>query len=547
MEPVREDYTRVVQNVLTALLCRYKVLFVAAVVAAGVPDAADAQNGSSFLDAENSAVPYTEAGSRAQVRCTSLVALTTHNYSIVSATLVGEKDGVPEHCRVSGVIPPEIRFEVNLPSAWNRRFYMYGNGGYAGTPPENPGKARQRDRGLRHGFATAYTNTGHDSKVEPLASFAHDNLQKEIDYSFRAVHLTVVTAKELLAAYYGDALSYAYWDDCSTGGRQGLMSAQRFPDDFDGVIVGAPVLNFTDTQIWGAWNAKALLEAPLSLAKIAIVAEKVYARCDGLDGLEDGLIDDPRQCEFDPAKHLPRCGDSAGDGCFTGGEIRALERIYGGVVSKGEVLFPGLPVGAEAAPPSGANRTSGWNRWIVSEKGPSIQQVFAETFLRYMAFEKDDPNYDWKTFDFDEDPAKTGFIRSILDARNPDLWPFQQRGGKILMYFGWADTALNPLMGVDYYEQVVETMGDRTTDFFRLFMVPGMFHCGGGLGVHRFDALTHLVNWVELGKAPDRIVAARVEEGVVEMTRPLGPYPETARYRGSGDPNDAASFECHDP
>ncbi len=164
-----------------------------------------------------------------------------------------------------------------------------------------------------------------------------------------------------------------------------------------------------------------------------------------------------------------------------------------------------------------------------------------------MAFEKDDPNYDWKTFDFDEDPAKTGFIRSILDARNPDLSPFQQRGGKILMYFGWADTALNPLMGVDYYEQVVETMGDRTTDFFRLFVVPGMFHCRGGLGVDRFDALTNLINWVELGKAPDRIVAARVEEGAVEMTRPLCPYPETARYRGSGDPNDAASFECHDP
>ena len=489
MEPAREGYTRVVQNrlTITGLLSRHKILAASAVVACIVPAVANAQNGFSFLDAEQSAVPYTETGARARIRCASLVALTMHDYSIVSATLLDEKDGVPEHCRVSGVIPPEIRFEVNLPSAWNRRFYMYGNGGYAGTSPENRGKTRQRDRGLRHGFATAYTNTGHDSKVEPLATFAHDNLQKEIDYSFRAVHLTVVTAKELLGAYYGDTLSYSYWDGCSTGGRQGLMSAQRFPADFDGVIAGAPVLNFTDIQIWGAWNAKALLEAPLSLEKIGVVAEKVYARCDGLDGLEDGLIDDPRQCAFDPAKHLPRCGDSARDTCFTGGEIQALQKIYGGVISKGEVLFPGLPVGAEAAPPSGENKTSGWNRWIVSEEGPSIQQVFAETFLKYMAFEKDDPNYDWKTFDFDEDPAKTGFIRSILDARNPDLSPFQQHGSKILMYFGWADTALNPLMAVDYYEQVVETMGDRTSDFFRLFMVPGMFHCRGGLGVSIFQ------------------------------------------------------------
>ncbi len=533
------------RNLRAGLLSHYKILVVAAVAAGGVPIGANAQNGSSFLDAEHSAVPYSEAGARAQVRCPSLVALTTHDYSIVSATLVDEKDGVPEHCRVSGVIPPEIRFEVNLPSAWNRRFYMFGNGGYAGTPPENPSKARARDNGLRHGFATAYTNTGH-SEAEPLATFAQDNLQKEIDYSFRAVHLTVVTAKELLGAYYGDALSYSYWDGCSTGGRQGLMSAQRFPDDFDGVIVGAPVLNFTDTQIWGAWNAKALLDAPLSLAKVGVVAQKVYARCDGLDGLEDGLIDDPRRCDFDPAKHLPLCGESAGDDCFTVSEIRALQKIYGGVISNGKVLFPGQLVGAEAGPPSG-DKTSGWSGSIVNEKGPSFQQVFAETFLKYMAFDKDDPNYDWKTFDFDQDPAKTGFIRGILDARNPDLSPFQQQGGKILMYFGWADTALNPLMGVDYYEQVVETMGDRTTDFFRLFMVPGMFHCRGGLGVDRFDALTHLINWVELGRAPGRIVAARVEEGVSKMTRPLCPYPETARYNGSGNPNEAVSFECADP
>ena len=536
----------VVRHLRTGLLSRSQIFVTAILAAVAVPIGASAQNGYSFAAARDSAVPYTEAGARARVPCASLVALTTHDYSIVSAALVEEKDNMPEHCRVSGVIPPEIRFEVNLPTAWNRRFYMHGNGGYAGTPPDHPHNARQRDNGLRHGFATAYTNTGHDSEVEPLATFAHDNLQKEIDYGFRAVHLTVVTAKELLGAYYGDALSYSYWDGCSTGGRQGLMSAQRFPGDFDGVIAGAPVLNFTDTVIWGTWNAKALLDAPISLAKVSVVARKVYARCDSLDGLEDGLIDDPRECDFDPAKHLPQCAESTAEGCLIESEIRALEKIYNGVISNGKVLFPGQLVGAEAGPPSG-DRASGWNGSIVNENGPSFQRVFAETFLKYMAFEKDDPHYDWKTFDFDEDPAKTGFIRSIIDARNPDLSAFQEQGGKILMYFGWADTAVNPLMGVDYYEQVVAKMSDRTTDFFRLFMVPGMFHCQGGLGVDRFDALTHLIDWVEFGKAPDRIVAARIEEGMLEMTRPLCPYPETARYRGSGNTNDEASFECVEP
>ena len=265
------------------------------------------------------------------------------------------------------------------------------------------------------------------------------------------------------------------------------------------------------------------------LSRNTTFSRKLTHRLSGGGCLEDGLIDDPRQCDFDPAKHLLKCGESAAGGCFTESEIRALEKIYGGVISNGKVLFPGQPLGAEASPSSGARRASGWNGWIVNEKGPSRQQVFAETFLKYMAFEKDDPNYDWKTFDFNEDPAKTGFIRGILDARNPDLSPFQRQGGKVLMYFGWADTALNPLMGVDYYEQVVETMGDRTRDFFRLFMVPGMFHCSGGLGVDRFDVITHLINWVELGKGP------------------LCPYPETARYQGSGNPNEAASFECVDP
>ncbi len=190
---------------------------------------------------------------------------------------------------------------------------------------------------------------------------------------------------------------------------------------------------------------------------------------------------------------------------------------------------------------------SGWDRWIVNENGRPTHQVFSETFLRNMAFRPDEPEFDWRKFDFDKDPQRMSFIRSILDAVNPNLGGFRDSGGKMLMYFGWADTALNPMMGVNYYEDALETMGPETRNFFRLYMVPGMFHCGGGLGVDRFDAFTRLVNWVEGDETPERIEAARVVGDRLELTRPLCPYPQAAHYNGSGDPNDAASFSCAEP
>ena len=509
------------------------------------------QNGQSFAGVASSTVEYELPSAHPQRTCESLVSLTGYEYSIVSADLVPTADEVPEHCRVSGLIPPEIRFEINLPSGWNRRLYMHGNGGFAGTSPGAPQRVAARGAALRHGFATAYTDTGHDSRVEPLATFAHDNLAKVIDFGFRAVHLTAVTAKTVVAAYYDGALTYSYFDGCSTGGRQGLMSAQRFPADFDGIVVGAPVLDFTGTMIWNAWNAHALDAASLELWKVGVLGEAVYAACDDVDGLADGLIDDPRRCEFDPERALPLCSDASnGDRCFSAADIQALERIYGGVVRHGDVVFPGLPVGAEArgAPTAQLpNGQSGWARWIVRDVGRTMQLEFADSFMKYMAFDEDDPDYDWRTFDFDEDPARMTSIRQILDATDPDLAPFRDRGGKILSYFGWADPALNPLMGVDYYEDVRETMGPATDDFYRLFMVPGMFHCRGGRGTDRFDAMTPLIEWVEGDRAPDQLTASRIDDGVLQMTRPLCPYPEVARYDGTGNPNEADSFRCVAP
>ena len=487
------------------------------------------------------------SGAKPVTPCSALSERTLHEYTILSATQLEAKGDIPERCRVLGVLPPEIVFEVVLPSDWNGRILMRGNGGYAGTSPNQPGRVRNSERTVADGFVSVYTNTGHDRTAEPLGTFAFNNRQKEIDYSFRAVRLTIQTAKELVGIYYGQPPNYTYWSGCSTGGRQGLMAAQRFPKDFDGILVGAPVLDFTGTQIWGAWNALALAEAPLTLAQMETIAEAVYEKCDSLDGLEDGLLDDPRACDFDPAIDLPRCDSTSTDGCFDDGQIEALAKIYGGVISKGEQIFPGLPVGSEAAPPSGRRRTSGWQGWIVDENGPSRQHIFAETFMRYLAFEPDDPEFELSELDFDQDPSRMDFIRSILDATDPDLTRFRDAGGKMLMYFGWADTALNPLMGVNYYEDVLGVTGPETRDFFRLFMVPGMFHCGGGLGVSQTDYFNSLMQWVEAGEVPERLDASRVVQGETELTRPLCPYPEVAIYDGTGDPAEASSFACAPP
>ena len=494
------------------------------------------------------AEPATGERASAAAACKRLAERTNHAYSILSADFQESAEGTSAHCRVLGVLPPEIVFEVVLPLAWNGRILMRGNGGYAGNSLTSRGSMSRSGQVASQGFVAVHTNTGHDRAAEPLATFALNSRQKEIDYSFRAVHLTIETAKELTSLYYGRPADYSYWQGCSTGGRQGLMAAQRFPRDFDGIVVGAPVLNFTDTQISGAWNALALEGSGIDLAKIAIVAQAVYQRCDALDGLEDGLLEDPRACDFDPARDLPRCtSEASGEECFTNAQIAALQKVYGGVKSRGETLFPGFPVGAEAGPPSGRRSASGWNGWLIQENGPSRQQVFAETFLRYMAFEPDDPNFDWRSFDFDTDPHRMDFIRSILDATDPDLTRFRDEGGKMLMYFGWADTALNPMMGVDYYEDVQRVSGPGVGDFYRLFMVPGMYHCGGGLGVSRADYLGALMEWVESGVVPERLEAARVVDGKTEMTRPLCPYPQIARYDGRGDPKSAASFACVDP
>lgn len=506
-----------------------------------LPGATWAQNGSRFKDwkAGNG-----DSVTKPKLACGDLRALTDGELSIASATVVPATRETPEFCRVEGQILPEVRFEVSLPAAWNRRLYMFGNGGYAGEALDAPGRVNSRARALQRGFAVAQTNTGHSALNEPLGAFAADR-QKLLDYAFRSLHVTAKTAKLLGAAYYGAGPAKSYFDGCSTGGRQGLILAQRFPSDFDGIVAGAPVLNFTATIEFFARISQALMANPLPTSKLKLLADTIYAQCDAKDGLKDGLIDDPRNCRFEPARDLPKC-DAAADrpDCFTTGQITALRAIYGDLTAGGKRIYPGWTVGAEVAGPNGK---AGWDGWIARDDGPSTGTIFAEAFFRYLAFPKKDPSFTVGGFDADRDQPRLESIHELLDATDTDLSAFQRRGGKILMYFGWADPALNPLMGIEYYEGVSKRMGPPTTDFFRLFMVPGMFHCGGGIGTSAFDAVTPLISWEEKGKAPDSILASRLESGKAVRTRPLCAYPEIAKYKGRGSIDEAESFACAKP
>ncbi len=464
---------------------------------------------------------------------------------IESATLVAATTTVPEHCEVRGRIWPEAKFAVKLPTNWNNRFYMVGGGGYAGQISHGP-----MNPGLQKGYATASTDTGHDAAKEPLATFANPGPnnphaeRKLLDYAYLAVHNTAVLAKQIIKAYYGSAPKYSYWVGCSTGGRQGLMEAQRYPEDFDGYIIGAPVLKISGEQMRGIWNAQAVTSEPgrIAVEKLPLLAEAVYQKCDEVDGVRDGLIADPRRCRFDPAADLTKCPDDKdGKSCFTAAQINGLKKVYGGVrTSTGKQLYPGQPLGAEIAPPGGR---SAWIGSIGAE--PGLGLVFGETFMRFMVRPPLGPDWSYKSFNFDTDPAKLAGISAMIDATNPDLSKVNRRGGKIIHYHGWADALVNPQMSVGYYEAVLRKMGEKQTKkFYRLYLVPGMFHCAGGVGCDRADWFTPLVEWVEKGVAPGVIAGARVQQGATVMTRPHCVYPEVAKYNGSGDRNKAENFTC---
>jgi len=504
-----------------------------------------------FADAKASRAGYSGGNLAAREACERLAELKLPELKQIAARAVAADGATPAHCRVSGVLDPEVAFEVNLPAAWNGRFYMIGNGGLAGEAPDDPGRAAQRGAALAHGFAMASTNTGHDARKGPPGTFVLNDPRTATDYAYRAVHVSATAAKEIASRYYGRPVAHAYWNSCSNGGRQGLLEAQRYPADFDGIVANAPWVDQTGFTIGALWNQRALTEAPVSAEKIALVAAHVMAKCDAVDGLKDGLIDDPRPCKFDVAKDVPSCKAGANSNtCLTPSQAAAIQKVYDGPKSGGKAIFPGFMIGSEAlAPAPNGALASGWMNLIVAATPDAKPADFAlgEATMRYLVFEPPQPDYDYRAFDFDRDPPLLERWGKIANATDPNLKEFRARGGKLIMTYGWADSILQPLAGVGYYERAVAENGPNGTEFLRLFMVPGMAHCAGGVGPDQNDAVTAVIDWVEKGAAPDKLVAKKIVNGATARSRPLCPYPQVARYKGQGSVDDAASFECRMP
>jgi hypothetical protein len=519
-------------------------------------------------------------GAVGQLRCEQILKLALPRGSITSAVVVPAGPftpppdmmptrvtvNVPTFCRVSGVLKPtsdsDIGFELWLPlDSWNGKFQQVGNGGFAGviayTVMLGP---------LLRGYATASTDDGH--KGFTIAKWAVGHPEKLNDFAYRAVHETAEQSKRIVASFYGKRPSRSYFNGCSEGGREALMEAQRFPEDFNGIIVGAPASYWTHQFAGFVWNEQALLANSASYipgSKLPLIQAAAIAHCTQAENTATGIVDDPRHCSFDPA--VLKCAAGDGPNCLTPQQVTALKKIYAGPADPktGEQIYAGYEPGAEADP-------ADWPVWIIGDgPGKGLQSFFGNTFFGEMVYQS--PNWNFRTFNFESDmksvDAKFG---TLLNAINPDLNAFRAHGGKMIQYHGWADSAVAPLDSIRYYNEVVASAGKaaddrealhRTEDFYRLFMVPGMAHCSGGPGASAFgnqspdlpiqqdpahDVVTALDRWVERGTPPDKLIATAYvgghgEQGV-KSTQLLCPYPEAASWTGHGSKLDASNFVC---
>jgi feruloyl esterase len=435
-------------------------------------------------------------------------------------------------CRVQATLTPtpdsDIKIEVWMPAdGWNGRFQAVGGRALGGIIVY-PAMARA----LAAGYVTASTDTGH---VGPGGTFADGHPEKVIDHGHRAIHDMTVTAERLLAQFYGRAAQQSYFNGCSLGGRQGLAEAQRYPSDYDGIIVGDIANDITGlyaARLAQHQFAHRTAEAVLTDGALRTLNAGAVAACDQLDGVRDGVIENPRQCHFDPG--VLACGAAGAPAdCLNAEQVATARRMYAPVAQPddGRVVSNGLMPGSEA----------GWRAVLGAE--PEINSV---EVYRHMVFKN--PQWDWHAFDLRSalTAARTSQLNEV-DATDPDLRTFFGRGGKLLMTHGWADPQTPPLNGIDYFTRVRSAVGAQADAALRLFMVPGMGHCEGGVGTDVFDPMVPLTAWVEHGTAPVRIDASRVVDGRVVRTRPLCPYPQVARWNGSGDTDQAASFTCAAP
>jgi len=489
--------------------------------------------------------------------CANLAALTLPNVTVKSANALpagvfippaitgpdGQVRGpasltLPAFCRVEATARPtsdsEIKFEVWIPpvEAWNGKLEGVGNGGYSGAI----GYAAMAI-GLRRGYAVASTDTGHTGDD---MKFGQGHPEKIVDWAYRAVHVMTDTSKLIVRVAQGRFAEHAYFVGCSSGGHQALTEAQRYPEDYDGIIAGDPANNrirqtFAFLHSWIATHDKDGRPI-IPQSKLPLLTKAAVEACDAIDGLKDGLIDDPRRCHFDPAKLLCKGADEPT--CLTAAQVESAKKTYDGVKNArtGEQIFTGWPRGSEGF---GDAPGESWRAYIMDPQEP-----MRLGFFKYFLFH--DPNWDYRSIDWDKDLAYAEQKMPFMAAVEKDLTPFKKHGGKLLMYTGWSDPVVPPQDTVAYYEAVVKTMGgiDKTREFYRFFLAPGMGHCGGGPGPNQFDHLTALEQWVEKGVAPDKMIATHSTAGKIDRTRPLCVYPLVARWKGTGSSDEAANFTC---
>lgn len=523
----------------------------------------------------------TSATSNDAAACEAM--LRTSTLSITQAVIMPASGPTPAYCYIQGTISGRIRYHMQLPLAanWNGRLLNIGDGG-------KDGDLDLADHRLAEGYAVANSNMGHDAGTHPGASFGSDGLASIIDFGYRAIHLTANASKAAVRSYYDRVPEYSYFEGCSTGGREGLMEAQRYPADFDGIVAEAPVYDYQTLNASHVWMAQQVFKddfaanlafdtdgdgVPESVTKIDILRDAVIDQCDALDNITDGLLSDPMSCNFDPARDLSEWMCPAGvdaDDCFTGPQLKLIQDFYRGPQdSNGVQLMPGLEFGSEY----------GWARNVYANAGNNMtpfRLIYGLDHVNYLFYEESPgvpmpirnditqipdktatpPEFAWWEFDIDDLTAgEADFMMSITDAKDTDLSRFLDREeGKLLMLHGWGDSEVQLQPTLNYYRSMVTTTFDgdldAARDKARMFMVPGMGHCGGGPGLDSFDRLAPLVDWVENGHAPDFIVGEHLTDGVVDNQRKICAYPEMATYVGpSGGQDDPANwvegnFEC---
>ena len=477
-----------------------------------------------------------------QPSCDALKALSIPTVTITAAEFIpagaqapagrgGQGAPLPAHCKVAAILKPssdsQIGMELWLPAEnWNGKFLAVGNGAWAGNIETNA-----LAEGLRRGYATASNDTGHKGGG---AAFLVGHPEKLVDFAYRSMHEMAVHSKTIIQTFYKQSPRLSYYQGCSTGGRQGMMEAQKYPEDFDAIIAGAPVYNMMHLNVSQVALQVGMLRQPATIvpaAKVSLFAGAVLGACDEKDGVKDNIVSDPRSCKFDPSVLLCKEGDAAD--CLTRAQAENAKSAYGPVTtSKGEIVYPGRSPGFESG-------------WRIPTPGQPLNPLFGDA-PRYVG--RQDANWDVMTFDLETDLALALKNGGFVEANDPDLSKFKARGGKLLLYHGWADPGPAPENTINYYEAVKNKLGAKQDDWMRLFLLPGVGHCGGGVGPDQADFLGAMEQWKESGKAPEQIVATRRPgRGQSELSRPLCPFPQVARYSNSGSTSDAKNFTCVQP